>query len=332
MMMMQQIQRKIVLLAGLLGLMAFAAPLRAQDLSITANIDRSEIAIGERALLTIKVRSEDAEHTNLLIPSDLLPTSDLVEASIVVLQSQASDTVSIDSRIKEITRETIFTSFGEGLVKIPPIGVSLEGKEVYTEPIYIKVIAPKVDMEHPEQFYPIKPTWSLPYSFLEIVLLALPWLVGIMLLAGLILGVRYLRKRRKFKKSENATSEPRLSDYELLCRHLQELDFDLPDAEYYTQLDLIFREYLAQGIIPKVMEMTTSQMQNALKVKGVLDEKESCRAASELFLRFILSKFARENYSRTQREDDCEAIRLLAKHIEENHSFPQPTQNPPQVS
>ena len=136
--------------------------LRGQDLSISARLDRGEIAIGEQALLTLKIRTEDLDHTMLLIP----PDSALHKAE--ALSFVTKDTVAINDRVKEITAEMVITSFDSTLVEIPAFGVRLRAKEVYADPLYLKVTVPQVDLSQPEKFYPNKKSWSLPYTFWEI--------------------------------------------------------------------------------------------------------------------------------------------------------------------
>ena len=292
--------------------------LRGQDLSISARLDRGEIAIGEQALLTLKIRTEDLDHTMLLIP----PDSALHKAE--ALSFVTKDTVAINDRVKEITAEMVITSFDSTLVVIPAFGVRLGAKEVYADPLYLKVTVPQVDLSQPEKFYPNKKSWSLPYTFGEIVGLILPWIVGVALVVAAFFLLRYLRKlirlRRNLPKPEPVK---KLSPYEKLSATLAQVPLSLEDRIYYTQLDFAFREFLAETVLPNAMEMSTTQLVHALQKLVSSTTRPQQESITLLLDRMTLAKFAKETFGLQWKEQDRRAVLSYAEQL----SLPQQEEN-----
>ena len=292
--------------------------LRGQDLSISARLDRGEIAIGEQALLTLKIRTEDLDHTMLLIP----PDSALHKAE--ALSFVTKDTVAINDRVKEITAEMVITSFDSTLVEIPAFGVRLGAKEVYADPLYLKVTVPQVDLSQPEKFYPNKKSWSLPYTFWEIVGLILPWFVGVALVVAVFFFLRYLRKlirlRRNLPKPEPVK---KLSPYEKLSATLAQVPLSLEDRIYYTQLDFAFREFLAETVLPNAMEMSTTQLVRALQKLVSSTTRPQQDSITLLLDRMTLAKFAKETFGPQWKEQDSRAVLSYAELL----SLPQQEEN-----
>lgn len=300
------------LLAGLLCILALASStiLRGQDLSITARLDRGEMAIGEQALLTLKIRTEDLDHTLLLIP----PDSAIHRAE--ALSFVVTDTVAIDDKIKEITAEMVITSFDSTIVVIPAFGAKLGAKEVFADPLYLKVTLPQVDLSQPEKFYPIKESWTLPYTFWEVVRILLPWIGGVALAVGLWFLFRYLRRRlRQRPKMPTPRKEKTLSPYQALCQTVDDISLSLDDRTFYTLLDLAFREFLAQSILPNAMEMSTTQLTLSLQQSTLSSLSKEGKPMATLLERTSLAKFAKVAYSIQQKEDDRKQILLTAKGI-----------------
>lgn len=272
----------------------------AQDVSITTSLDRGEIAIGEQALVTLKIRTEDLENTLLIVP----PDSAIHHAE--PLSFTVTDTVKIDNKVREITAEMVITSFDSTMVVIPAFGVRVKGKEVFADPLYLKVTLPKVDVNNPEKYYPIKQTWKLPYSFKEIFLIGLPWLIGIALLIGGIFLVRYLirqHRQRLLLKPQEALLKNTITPLEKLKARLSSLSETEEPLLFYTELDHTMREYLSETTIPKALEMSTKQL-----LKLLAEHKA-------LLQRFDYAKFARSYFSTEQKSIDKQEVIRIADEI-----------------
>lgn len=118
----------------------------AQEATISTTLDRAEIAIGERATVTLKIRTNDLENTGLLLPRELFPQEETqTSGTIEVLHYAILDTVVVDNVVREITAKLVFTAFDSTLLEIPPFGVHIGEQESFSDPLFIKVTAPEVD-------------------------------------------------------------------------------------------------------------------------------------------------------------------------------------------
>ena len=156
--------------------------LHGQEAKITTSIAPGEIQIGEVAIIDIVIRTSDLENTYFINPIDT------AQLRAEALSFEITDTIDVDNTTKELHARMAVTSFDSTLVVIPAFGVRVGDKESFAAPLTLKVNLPKVDMEHPDQFNDIKGVWDLPYTFWEILLIALPWLLGVLVLIGAVWG------------------------------------------------------------------------------------------------------------------------------------------------
>ena len=202
------------------------------------------------------------------------------------------------------------TSFDSTLVVIPAFGVRVGDQESFANPLTLKVNLPKVDMEHPDQFNDIKGVWALPYTWGEIFLMALPWLLGVLVLIGGFLGYKYYRRRKEKLALRPAPPSPtpslsELQRYEMAlkalnARHLPEQGLQ---REYYTELDILSRTFVRTTTGIDTLEMTSRQLLRALSQAGfrsLVDEQK----LAELTERVDLAKFAKVIYTPNEAESD----------------------------
>lgn len=308
--------KKNILYLFLLGIIIFPAldiPLFAQELSITSRLDRSEIKIGEQALLSLKIRTEDLDHTLLLIP----PDSAIHRAE--ALSFTITDTIDIDNRIKEITAEMVITSFDSTLVVIPAFGVQLGNKKVFADPLYLKVSSPAVNLDKPDEFNPNKLSWNLHYSFKEILFLCFPWLGGILLLVGIYFLIRTIRRKIKTGKSKQGNlsiEQISLTPLEIFLQRINDLPVLAEDNFYYTQLDLLLRTYLTDKQLINAMEMSSKQLLYALKSRQLIEDASNRFFLSEFLERSDLAKFAEQAFSIDKKKKDKELLSTFVKKID----------------
>lgn len=202
------------------------------------------------------------------------------------------------------------TSFDSTLVVIPAFGVRVGDQESFANPLTLKVNLPKVDMEHPDQFNDIKGVWDLPYTWGEILLMALPWLLGVLILLGAFFGYKYYRRRKAqlALRPDPPAPAPSLS---VLQRYEMALDAlnaqHLPEQglqrEYYTELDVLSRTFVRTTTGIDTLEMTSRQLVRALIQAGfrsLVNEQK----LDELTERVDLAKFAKVVYTPSEAESD----------------------------
>ena len=61
-----------------------------------------------------------------------------------------------------ITQEYVITSFDSALYYLPPIPVTVDGKEYKSKALALKVYSIPVDTLHPDQFFGQKPVMKAP--------------------------------------------------------------------------------------------------------------------------------------------------------------------------
>lgn len=297
-------------------LFALSVQLTAQDVSISTKIDPAEIYIGEQALITLKIRTSDLNNTFLIVPPDT--ALQRAEALSFVIK----DTVDINATVKEITAEMAVTSFDSTLVEIPAFGVRVGNQQFFADPLYLKVVMPKVDIEHPNNFSDIKEIWSLPYTWREIFLLALPWLLAICLLLGSFFLYRYLKKRWLSKRHNTSPSPTRneLSPMERLCKELESLPRGIGDNTYYTKLDTYWRTFLShEAIFPEAMKMTPYQLIDTYKKSLFAHSISITSLLEEVSYRTLMSKYADYVYDETVASKDKLHILEMAQKIWDTH-------------
>lgn len=278
--------------------------LHSQEAKITTSIAPDEIQIGEVAIIDIVIRTSDLENTYFINPIDT------AQLRAEALSFEITDTIDVDNTTKELHARMAVTSFDSTLVVIPAFGVRVGDQESFANPLTLKVNLPKVDMEHPDQFNDIKGVWALPYTWGEIFLMALPWLLGILVLIGGFLGYKYYRRRKEKLALRPAPQSPtpslsELQRYEMAlealnARHLPEQGLQ---REYYTELDILSRTFVRTTTGIDTLEMTSRQLLRALSQAGfrsLVDEQK----LDELTERVDLAKFAKVVYTPNEAESD----------------------------
>lgn len=282
---------------------------RAQEVSITTKLDRGEMQIGEQALITLKIRTGDLDNTFLIVP----PDTALHRAE--ALSFAVTDTVDIGEKVKEITAKMVITSFDSTLVEIPAFGVRVGSREVFANPLYLKVTVPKVDLEHPETFSPNKEQWRLPYTFSELLLIALPWLLIALCLVGGYFLFRYIKRKRELRKLRPAfVAPPRaLTPIEILREQVTLLSAVKESERYYSALDLALRDFLVGISLSNALEMTSRQLLRALQHLAKTGELVPQFELPILFAHFDMAKFAQMQYGDDTARSDAERVLAFAE-------------------
>lgn len=281
------------LFIGFISLLPFVG--KGQEIGITSRIEPGEIMIGEQAIIRLKIRTNDLDNTFLIIPPDT--AIHRAEA----LAFRVTDTIELGGVLREIAAEMIITSFDSTLVEIPAFGIRVGNEERFSQPLFLKVSMPEVDMEHPEKFYGLKGNWALPYTWGELWILARPWVFGFILLiilVGLTYGTIRYRRYRLSQKARQPKEEEQLTELQRFQRDMNALkDRHLPEEGavrlYYTELDNLLRRYIYRIVAIDSMEMTSRQLLHSLRKAGYesfVDEHHIER----LMQHSDLGKFAKE--------------------------------------
>ncbi len=277
-------------------------PLKAQDLSIDVRLDRSEMMIGQQAVIDLTVRTDDLENTLLQLPADSLVKH------FEILAYQVTDTIDVDDKIKEIKAQMLITSFDSTLVEIPPFIVLNNERFSQSRSLFIKMIMPEVKLDEPEKFNDIKAPWSIAFTLEDILLFflkhPLTWLILFVTLALVAwrLYKRYHEYRAIKLAQMPAPPEPELTPKQIAMQELQSLSEKwgkklIESKEYYSKLTEILRIYIDQAAQIPAPKMSSSQLTQTIRDAREKAIRDLHNSLSELLSAADLVKFAKHQPS-----------------------------------
>lgn len=271
--------KSLLLLVGFL-FVSFAGV--AQDATVEASVDSTQIKIGEQLLYTITVETNSE---NLVV----FPEGETFNPMEVV-ESLSADTTRLGDRF-QLIKEYALTQFDSGTYTIPRQEVLVNDTPFYTDSIRVEVADVVVDTTK-QKMYSIKPPMEVPSGFN--IPAWLWWVLGLLVLGGLI----YYLLRRRRKKQE---AEKQLPPYERALFELQQLDRShllekRETKEYYSKLTEAVRRYLEDEVHLRAMESTTSELIYDLELRMKNGElklsRETIDDLKAILQRADLAKFA----------------------------------------
>lgn len=258
-----------------------------QPVQVRIWADTNRISIGDWLNVYLEVRYSPDITIQVPHLKDSLYGFELIETS-------SPDKSSTKQEIIERTIYTL-TAFDSGQYVIPPIKVKYlqQGDtlihQVETSPLLIVVHGIAVDTT--KDIRDIKPPISLGISFSEL----FPYLLGIIILVGIIFISYYFLKKKKIKDIFIPEEPPR-PEHEVALEALKALEAERlwqrgKVKEYHSQLTDILRTYIERRFNLRAMEMTTDEILESNVINGLLSTiKEYLK---EILIRADLVKFAK---------------------------------------
>ncbi len=284
---------------GLLILMlAVFVVVRGQNmvpLKATASLDTTAIMIGDQIGLnfTLKVPAGSQvtwpELSDTLVPHVEIITRGITDSTL-------------ENNALMLKRRLVITSFDSGYFNITPLKfqVRLPGSTkvdtVATQDLFLQVFTPQVDTT--KAFKAIKGPAAEPYTLGEI----LPWiLLGLLLVAGVVFLIWYLRRRKKNQPLFARKPKPQLPPYEEAIQRLEEVRLSRMWQAgrlkaYHSAITDIMRDYFARRFRFDAREMTTGEIIQNLKKEPAVN-KEALSKVQSAFELADLVKFAKLNPS-----------------------------------
>lgn len=314
--------RKIISILALLA--AFMPPITTpaypvdgpDKLLVSARMDSAVIWMGEQTSIKLELTQDKGDLALLAIPSDTLA------AGVEIIAVTPGDTVEINNGRIQINREIIITSFDSGFYYIPPVKYVLNTDTFASMPLSLKVAPVPVDTVSIDNLKSIKGVRS-PRFILWDYIPGYVWIIilGILAIAaGAYLYYRYFRK----KEEADVNTGPQIPPYEKAMQSLQALREEKlwqggQDKQYYTRLTDILREYLDGRFSINAMEMTSTEILDALR-------KNSETRLVERHMKEILNvadfvKFAK---MRPLADDNESSMRYAIAFVEETRPQPEP--------
>lgn len=276
-----------VVLVLLLAVLFCQLPAQAQDVHVTAKVDKSGISIGDWITLHMEVSG----------PADLSvswPSFSEAPKGLEIVRVEKPAMTKTD-RNTTTSMNVILTAFEEGKFAIPPQTIRYSTakessqKTLETPPIEIAVRAIPVDTT--KDIKDIKPPVNLRISFREI----LPYLLGAAGAGLLIWLASYLLKKRE-RGEKILPQAPARPPREIALEALRLLEAEKlwqqgREKEYHARISDILRTYIEQTFEMPAMEMTTNLILAAPTVKAF--DPDMKRKLSEILERADLVKFAK---------------------------------------
>ncbi|MDR1180696.1 MAG: hypothetical protein LBL13_01785 [Bacteroidales bacterium] len=279
--------KRYCLIIFLAGLSSFH--LQAQDNVAIARLDSNNIIIGDQVRLIQTFMSSQ------IVPVSFPIYCDTCIAGIEIVKQSAIDTIK-DENGYRLTRQLVITAFDSGEYVIP--SMPFYGLDsvllAETEPLFFSVRTLAIDTAL--AIKDIKEPLSAPITIRE----ALPYIIGALLVFGLIVGsiflIQHLNNKRKPKSITK--EKPKIPAHVLALEMLNKLwQKKLYQSgyvkQYYSELSDIVRTYIEHRWDIAAMEMVSSEIMVALS-----DLDISVEAMQKLKQTLYLSdmvKFAKAN-------------------------------------
>ena len=263
---------------------------------IEAKIDPIEIMIGEQAQLTLSVHA--GEQDKVEWPT-LQPRQQVV-AGVEVIATQHPE-----PNVMVVT----LTSFDGNLYYLPPFKVKVNGKELETKSLALKVVEMEVDTTKLDKFYGPKDVQDNPFQWSDWSLSF--WLSVLMLVVLAVAYYLYLRLRDNKPIIARIKIVKRLLPHQKAMQEIEQIKADKMvtsenQKEYYTKLTDTLRKYIEERYGFSAMEMTSSEIIERLTSDG---DQQSLSELRQLFMTADLVKFAK--YSTMINENDANLVNAI---------------------
>lgn len=276
------------LMSVILGIIAYALPADAQQVTVRASIDSLQLLVGEQTKIHLEV-SMDADR-KLRLPV----IKDTLVRGVEVLDIAKPDTQKLnDDKRWLIRQDYTVTSFDSALYYLPPLEVMVDDKEYRSESLALKVYSIPVDTLHPDQFFGPKTIVELPLQWQDIDSMVYSLILMLLFGAGCVFLIVRLKNNKPIIKIIKI--EPKLPPHQEAMKHIEEIkankNIQREDPKlYYTELTDVIRTYIAERFGFNAMEMTSAEIiEQLLQVK----DKDSLKDLKYLFETADLVKFAK---------------------------------------
>jgi hypothetical protein len=223
---------------------------------------------------------------------------DTLAGNVEILRKSGIDTVSSGKDLFTLKQELIITSFDSGAYVVRPILFKYNRKgdtlTYFTETMPVTLDVQTIDTDPAKDIKPIKPPLGAPVTFREL----LPWIgLFMLILAIAALVYYYLKRRKKVKPLVTSRLKATIPPYEAAIEALETLRLKKlwqsgRVKEYYSEMTDIVREYIELRFPVRALEMTTSEINAALRQT---DANSSAREKlHQVLVLADLVKFAKE--------------------------------------
>ena len=293
---MQNIRKryKILLLTVMAVFAMLPAAVNAQNVSVNAKLDSTLMFIGGQMDLTLEL--SQPKDVFIKFPA----YTDTITKSVEIVSQMPVDTTFLDNNRLTLTKKYRITSFDSGLQYIPPMVFELaedQVKKIFkTEPMALQVINPFDNVDPKKGIADIKQPLDAPFVMAEIVPY-LPWIIGGLVVIGLIIYLIYRYKNRNQPEGEAKKQKPKEPPHVVALRNLNRIkDEKLWQKDkikkYHSELTDTIRQYIEDRFGVNAMEQTTDETLEAMK-RTELPDREVLDKLQQMLELADLVKFAK---------------------------------------
>ncbi|MDP4281285.1 MAG: hypothetical protein Q8867_03970 [Bacteroidota bacterium] len=290
-----------------------------QSIHPTVKLDTNAMMIGDQVRLKLGITVPAKTQVRWPMIGDTI-----LEKITVIGRSKIDTALSKDKQSMTLSQQLLITSFDSGFYTLPSIRFyyrQLPDTTVRFEdamPVFLKVNTVKVDTTL--AIKPIKGPLKVPITFREM----LPWIIGFLLLAGLIVVIIYFVKKLK-KKEPIIQLKPRvrLLPHEAALSELEKLRVKKlwqsgKVKEYHSELTDILRKYIEDRFGVKALESTTGEIMDRITLLNGI-EKQVLEKLYRILSRADMVKFAKDKPLPEEHEESLDlSIQFVNETIEKS--------------
>lgn len=237
----------------LLWLLSYGNAVQAQEaqVSVNADVDRSQILLGEQIRLKLEINASPAQSvTQWFNVPDSFDHLEIIEKTPV--------DSSLEGAIKKYVQQFTITGFDSGVWNIPPFPVAVAGKTYQTQPVSITVVPVRLQ---DSTYHDIREIINVPEEKTS----WWYWVAGILSLALIaVLIWLWIRSRKKQPVTAVTTTEKRSALQEALEKLRQLQQENLPAKgewkKYYSVLSEIVKTYSSKRFTLPALQYTTDEL------------------------------------------------------------------------
>lgn len=260
--------RRTTLYTAVAALWLGIAPAGAQRPVITATVEPDSIMIGDRFTYAIEVERD-------LVQTVTFPEFGSDDrGALELVESLPVDTLARDGRRLRLRKRYVMAAFEEGRYALGRAKALYADKNIVDtlladDSLFLKVATFQIDSTS-QSIYDLKGQKTLPFEFREVSGYLRWTLVGVVLLAAMVWGLRRLLAHYGKGLGDIFRPAPPLPPHVAAIRalealHNQKLWQNNRHKEYYSGLTDILRTYLAGRYGVGAMEMTTDEILEAMR-------------------------------------------------------------------
>ena len=273
---------------------------------VTLKVDTTHIRIGEQ--IQYEIATENT--AKVIFPKLQLDSLGKVE----VVHSLPIDTLK-----NRLYKKYLLTSFDSGTYQLPPQKVFIDNRSYLTDSLLISVVTVAVDTTK-QKLFPIKSIYKATPKTWHDYIYYLWWVLGVLILIGLIWWLAFRSKKMLKKKAKILLSpiDEALEHFGYLDK--KQLIEQQKIKEYYVELTDIIRNYIGKDVNIPTLEVTTDELITLLSIHNKSNkigiEKERIIQLHQFLKQADLVKFAKAKPELLQIQEDRKTAEVIINDIQ----------------